>query len=107
MRADAAAVIAAIRAQPWAIIPAYLEAIEAIAARMDDTWDFTRVKFVAKNNPGDLLLSMLERAAALPDDDGENLMAVMKTILSAAEEEMRPDFVLAAARGFIQIPVPA
>lgn len=36
MKADAAAVIAAIRAQPWAIIPAYLEAIEAIAARLTD-----------------------------------------------------------------------
>jgi ClpP class serine protease len=36
MKADAAAVIAAIRATPWAILPEYLEAIEAIAARAMD-----------------------------------------------------------------------
>ena len=37
MKQDAAAVIAAIRATPWAILPEYLEAIEAIAARaLDD-----------------------------------------------------------------------
>lgn len=33
MRNDVAALISAIRAQPWAIIPEYLEAIEAIAVR--------------------------------------------------------------------------
>lgn len=36
MRNDAAALVSAIRAQPWAIIPEYLEAIEAIAARALD-----------------------------------------------------------------------
>ncbi|AFA44846.1 S49 family peptidase [Rhodobacter capsulatus] len=36
MRNEAAALIAAIRAQPWAIMPEYLEAIEAIAVRALD-----------------------------------------------------------------------
>ena len=36
MKPEAAAVIAAIRATPWAILPEYLEAIEAIAARAMD-----------------------------------------------------------------------
>ncbi len=36
MKQEAAAVIAAIRATPWAILPEYLEAIEAIAARALD-----------------------------------------------------------------------
>jgi ClpP class serine protease len=36
MKPDALAVIAAIRATPWAIVPEYLEAIEAIAARCLD-----------------------------------------------------------------------
>lgn len=36
MRNDAAALISAIRAQPWAILPEYLEAIEAIAIRAMD-----------------------------------------------------------------------
>lgn len=36
MKAEAAAVIAAIRATPWAILPEYLEAIEAIASRAMD-----------------------------------------------------------------------
>lgn len=37
MRNEHAALIAAIRAQPWAILPEYLEAIEAIAARAMDS----------------------------------------------------------------------
>lgn len=37
MRNDTAALISAIRAQPWAILPEYLEAIEAIAARAMDS----------------------------------------------------------------------
>ena len=36
MRQDLVAIISAIRAQPWAILPEYLEAIEAIAARSLD-----------------------------------------------------------------------
>lgn len=36
MRNDVAALISAIRAQPWAIMPEYLEAIEAIAIRALD-----------------------------------------------------------------------
>jgi ClpP class serine protease len=36
MRRDVSALIAAIRAQPWAIMPEYLEAIEAIAVRALD-----------------------------------------------------------------------
>lgn len=36
MRNDLTALVAAIRAQPWAILPEYLEAIEAIAARAMD-----------------------------------------------------------------------
>lgn len=43
MRNDLAALVAAIRAQPWAIMPEYLEAIEAIAARALDADVLARI----------------------------------------------------------------
>ncbi len=54
---------------------------------------------------GDLLLAILNRAAEMPDDDGENLMAVMHGLLTAAEEQPRPEFLEAAILAFIQLPV--
>jgi hypothetical protein len=41
------------------------EQLQMVAERLDETWDVMRVKFVLKNNPGDLLLAILRRAAQM------------------------------------------
>lgn len=62
MRNDVAALISAIRAQPWAIMPEYLEAIEAIAVR---ALDADVLKLVAGDGHADRMQGNLQAVAAV------------------------------------------
>lgn len=82
MKPEAAAVIAAIRATPWAIVPEYLEAIEAIAARALDSAALERlaadghaasmdgaraaVAAVGRELPGSQMSTYRDGAAVIP-----------------------------------------
>lgn len=82
MKPEAAAVIAAIRATPWAIVPEYLEAIEAIAARALDSAALERlaadghaasmdgaraaVAAVGRELPGSRMSKFRDGAAVIP-----------------------------------------
>ena len=62
MRNEAAALIAAIRAQPWAIMPEYLEAIEAIAVR---ALDADVLQLLARDGHAGRMPGNLEAVAAV------------------------------------------
>lgn len=62
MRNDLAALISAIRAQPWAIMPEYLEAIEAIAVR---AFDADVLQLVAGDGHRERMPASIEAVAAL------------------------------------------
>lgn len=62
MRNDLAALISAIRAQPWAIMPEYLEAIEAIAVR---AFDADVLQLVAGDGHRERMPANMEAVAAL------------------------------------------
>lgn len=74
MRPEAAAVIAAIRATPWAILPEYLEAIEAIATRSLDAGVLERL--AADGHAGRLDASRMAVAAVGRELQGSRMATV-------------------------------
>lgn len=62
MRNDISALIAAIRSQPWAIMPEYLEAIEAIAIR---AMDADVLQLLARDGHADRMPAAMEAVAAM------------------------------------------